>query len=223
MYTPYMDFDFLTPSGVKIRQSADGYRFTSDAVHLANFVKCKSTDVIIDAGCGGGVISLIVNDNHNPLKILAVDIQAAAAGLTRENAELNDFKNIEIFNADIREFHKTYGSNLADVMVCNPPYFSTGRKSQNPNRSTARHDDTLNLEELCTAATKLLKYGGELYFCYPSKYISRAVRIAENNNFRIRHLRFLQNEKGIYLALIHAKKGGGHQTEVTVKSVSDPC
>ena len=208
------DFDFLTNSGVKIKQTQNGYHFTSDAIQLAGFVKCSQTDTVIDAGCGGCVISLIVNDNHKPKTILAVDIHPEAITLANENIALNNITNIQTHCADIREFHKTYGANRIDVLVCNPPYFSSGKKSENTVKATARHNDTLSLDDLCSAATKLLKYSGDLYLCYPSSFTAHAIATLESHNFRVKQLKFISNKKEIYLTLFHARKGGGHSTKI---------
>jgi len=227
------DLDFLTQSGVKIRQSTAVPNFTSDAIALANFIKGKSTDIVIDAGCGGGVISLIINDRFKPKRIIAVDIDNAAVNLARENVTLNNMTNIEVHHADIRTFHNNVQqeyvfarskatkqslpehqrnfSNIADVLVCNPPYFTTGPKSPHTTRATARHDETLTLPDIATAATRLLKYGGSLYICYPLDQIARAIQTLENHDFRIKHLHLLP-----HLTLIHAKKSKGNSsTKVT--------
>jgi tRNA1(Val) A37 N6-methylase TrmN6 len=220
------EFDYLTPDGVKIIQATDGYHFTSDAVALGNFIECKNTDTVIDIGCGGGVISLLVNDNNKPHIILAVDIDKQATELCKKNVSINNMENIFVFNADARTFHKQIFNskliaNTADVIVCNPPYFSSGRKSLDKTRRIARHDDTLTLDDLAIASTKLLKYGGLLYLCYPAKSTAKAIHILESHNFRVRELKFLQNNKGIYLVLIKCKKGSGDGTQVTVSVKND--
>lgn len=199
------NIDFLTPSGIRIKQNAASYRFTSDAVALANFVRCKSTDTVIDAGCGGGVISLIIADKYK-CKIIAVDIDAEAFKFAQENVAMNNL-DIQVFNDDVREFHKTYGANLADVVICNPPYFSTGQQSPSSARAVARHDAALTLEDLCIASTRLLKYGGKLFICYPIDQISRVCQVLENNDFRVKELKLLH-----HLVLVHAKKSRGHSS-----------
>lgn len=222
------NFEFLTDSGVRIRQSVDGYRFTSDAIALANFFKCKTTDIVIDAGCGCGVISLLINDRFKPKRIVAVDIDEHAAAIARENVLLNNMMNIEVHHADIRTFHTlsfkwtsasnletsqmpSNYSNIADVFVCNPPYFDTGPKSSSASRAIARHDDTLTLSDLVAAATRLLKYGGVFYICYPIDQIARAIQTLENHDFRVKQLHLLP-----HLVLIQAKKSKGNSsTKVT--------
>jgi len=197
-----MKVDFLTSTGIKIKQTDNCCHFTSDAVTLGDFVRCRPTDTVIDAGCGNGVISLMLYDKFK-CKVIAVDIDEHAAKLAQENITLNDL-DIKAFRADIREFHKTFGANLADVLVCNPPYFSTGSKSRQSARAGARHDDTLSLADLATAATRLLKYGGAFYICYPLDQISRVCQVLENHDFRVKELKVLP-----HLVLAHAKKSKG--------------
>jgi tRNA1Val (adenine37-N6)-methyltransferase len=203
--------DFLTTSGVQIRQHPSVPNFTGDAIALANFAKCKSTDTVIDIGCGTGVISLILNDTHKPARIIAVDICEHAATLTAQNFALNNMTNAQVHHADIREFYKTVKSNIADVIVCNPPYFATGRTSPTKSRATARHSQTLTLPDLCTAATRLVRYGGFLYICYPLDQIAYAIQTLENHSFRIKELKLTA-----HLALIKSKKSNSNpSTKVT--------
>jgi len=203
-------YDYLAEGGVKIMQGAGGYRFTSDAVALGKFARCKSGDVLVDVGCGGGVVGLAVNDRCKPRRVVAIDIQEEAVRLARRNVELNGLDNFEVVCADVREIHKRAGySNFADVVVCNPPYFSGGQKSVDVVRAGARHDDTLTLDEMIAAVTRIIKYGGMFYMCYPAPFVARVVTALTNANFRIRQLKFLKNEKEIYLVLIAAKKSTG--------------
>ena len=55
-----------------------------------------------------------------------------------------------------------------------------------------------------------------VYFCYPANQIAKAITIFENQNFRIKEIKLLSNNKGVYLAIFRAKKGGGHHTTMLV-------
>jgi tRNA1Val (adenine37-N6)-methyltransferase len=220
--------DYLT-ADIKIEQNENGYHFTSDAINLGNFVTAKQSDTIIDAGCGSGVLSLLLASKFHPKKIIAVDINKDAAILAAKNVTLNNLTNCEVINADIRTLHNLtandircsdraviVNANTADIIVCNPPYFTSGKQPKNPIKSLARHSETLSLNELALAATRLLKFGGRIYFCYPANKTAEAVTIFENNNFRIKELKFITNDNGVYLTLFKCKKGGGHSTKITL-------
>ncbi|MDR0975338.1 MAG: methyltransferase [Christensenellaceae bacterium] len=209
-----MNYDFLE-GGVKIIQAEGGYHFSSDAIALAKFFVCKKSATVIDIGCGSGVLTLFIKNAFNPKKIVAVDINPRAAELCAENVKLNEFENIEVKTADARELYREM-PNLADAIICNPPYFNNGKKSANETKLSARHDDTLTLTDLAVAATRLLKCGGEVFFCVPSARTAEAVQIFQNNNLAIKQIKFISNPKGVYLALLKAKYCGKNAVEIII-------
>ena len=71
--------DDLQCNNLKIKQYADGYCFTSDAVLLANMTRCKAKDTIVDFGCGNGVISLLLSAKLPCKKIIGIDLQSEVA------------------------------------------------------------------------------------------------------------------------------------------------
>lgn len=212
--------EYLNNEGLLIEQPAHLYKLSSDAVALANFVTCKKADRIIDVGCGTGVLSLLIAFNHHPREIISVDINADAVQQLKKNLTINQDKltttQFQPLHADARQLHTIISANSADVIVCNPPYFTTGKKAKNANISQARHDDTLTLEDLAVLSTRNLKYGGTIYFCYPVNQLAKAITIFENHNFRIKTIKLIANQKGFYLAIFRAKKGGGHSTTLLV-------
>jgi tRNA1Val (adenine37-N6)-methyltransferase len=207
--------DYLD-NGMVIEQPNDAYHLTSDAVALARFFDCKTSDTVIDIGCGTGILSLMIADKAK--KIFAVDINEAAAQQAAVNIKLNKLSNIEVVCADIKSAHKTIGANTADAIICNPPYFETGKLPANDNQRLARHNGTLTPNDLAVCGTRLLKCGGYIYFCYPANRTAKITAIFENNNFRVREIKFIANEKGVYLALFKCKKAAnanGHNTKIT--------
>jgi tRNA1Val (adenine37-N6)-methyltransferase len=203
---------------IVMEQPEDAYHLTGDAVALFGFFSCKTSDTVIDIGCGTGVLTLLTAGVLRPKRIYAVDINKAAVEQLKVNIALNTgkFEKTEIIPlvGDIREAHKTIGANAADAVICNPPYFSTGKRPKNPNKDLARHDGRLSLCDLAAASTKLLKYGGFVYFCYPANRTAKAIAVFENNNFRVKEIKFLYNKKGAYLVLLKCKKGGGDNTKI---------
>ena len=212
--------DFLNDAGLLIEQQDDLYKVSSDAVALGNYVQCQANDLVIDVGCGTGVLTLLIAFNHRPRAMVSIDINAAAIEQLKRNLTLNQElltpTNFTVLNADARQLNTQLNHQVADVIVCNPPYFTTGKKPLNQHKNLARHDDTLSLEDLAVLCTKNIKFGGIVYFCYPANQLAKAITIFENNNFRIKEIKFLSNHKGVYLAIFKCKKGGGHHTTVLV-------
>lgn len=212
--------EYLNDSGLLIEQPDNLYKFSSDATALGNFVTCGTDDIVYDIGCGTGVLTLLVADNCHPSEIVSIDINAAAVAQLEKNLTINQSRlaatHFVALHGDARQMHRQLAPKVADVIVCNPPYFTNGKKPLNEHKNQARHSDTLSLPELAELCTKNIKYGGIVYFCYPVNNLAYAINIFESQNFRIKTIKLLSNHKGAYLALFKCKKGGGHHTTMLV-------
>lgn len=59
----------LQYGGLKIIQSASEYRFTTDAVLLANFVRGARGKTVVELGAGCGVISILIAKSNSPREL----------------------------------------------------------------------------------------------------------------------------------------------------------
>ena len=65
----------LECKGLKIIQNKNLYTFTSDSVILANYIKAKKNDELVEIGSGCGVISILLTAKTSFKKITAFEIQ----------------------------------------------------------------------------------------------------------------------------------------------------
>src|SRR5690554_6528196 len=82
-------FEDLQLDGLKIIQNKDLYRFTSDAVILANFVNAKPKDFLIDLGTGSGIIAILVAYKNKLRKVLGIEIQKELADMANRSVIYN--------------------------------------------------------------------------------------------------------------------------------------
>lgn len=75
---------------------------------------------ILDLGTGSGCIALALAKNLPKAKVLAVDISSQALRIAKENARLNNIKNVRFKKSDL--FSKVNGK--FDLIISNPPYVS---------------------------------------------------------------------------------------------------
>ena len=61
-----------------------------------------------------------------------------------------------------------------DKIISNPPFFNSAKKTDITKREMARHQHSLELEELLLKANELLVNNGELDFIFPSDGISES-------------------------------------------------
>lgn len=183
--------DDLECKGLKIQQFTDGYCFTSDAVLLANTVRCKSGDTVVDFGCGNGVISLLLTAKTPCKKVIGIEFQKDVALLAKSNVAMNNLDDkIDILNEDILNAPKLLGRESVEVVVCNPPYFtpSSGEKRETPQIALSRHESSCDLENLLRCASEILKYGGGFYIIHKTQRMAEVIAKASKYRLTPKHL-----------------------------------
>ena len=196
-----------------ILQKSDGYRFSVDAVILANSIDPKSGESVLDLGTGCGIIPLILSYRNPGATITGVEVQPALAGLAKKNVRFNQMQDrIEIVQADMRQMVLPPERNGFDWVICNPPYRKplSGRLNPNTEKALARHEIKVDLEQLVATVRKMLYTGGRFVTIYPAERLSdlicqmRGYGI-EPKKIRCIHSKYGQNAK---LILVHGIKGG---------------
>lgn len=152
---------------LKIFQSPSGYCFTSDSVLLANYIRCKKSDSVVEFCAGSGVISILLAKKQYPAKIYAFELQKRLAEMFSRSVKLNNLESqITPINSRLESWQDYLTPGAIDVVYCNPPYMAGGDKSDNPEIAIATHELETNLESICENASKLLKYGGKFYMVH---------------------------------------------------------
>lgn len=175
--------DDLQCNGLKLKQFVDGYCFSSDAILLANMVRCKKNDTIVEFGCGNGVISILLTAKTPSSKIIGIELQEEVAQLANENVVLNNLcGKVTILNDDILNSAQVLGKESVEVVVCNPPYFarSSGEMRETPQIALSRHESTCTLLDIINSASSILKYGGEFYIIHKTQRMAEVIAYSTN-------------------------------------------
>jgi len=72
-------------------------------------------------------------------------------------------------------------NSVFDLIVSNPPFFSDSLKNQDPRKAAARHNESLNSEELLKGAARLMSKDGTLQVILP--YVEGTLFIAEAHEY----------------------------------------
>jgi tRNA1Val (adenine37-N6)-methyltransferase len=158
---------------LRLIQSARGYRFSVDAVLLAQFVTVKPGDVLVDLGAGCGIISLVLLLEKPVAYAVAVEIQQSLADQALRNASLNGATDrMGVLLADLRQ--APFRKPVADLVVCNPPFRRPGSGRVNPDleRAIARHEIMASLNDVLGAAGSVLKPKGRVALIYPASRLA---------------------------------------------------
>lgn len=213
--------DFLDIKDMKIIQRNDHFNFSLDSVLLANFARInRSTKSVLDLGTGNGAISMMLSCRTNA-KIYGIEIQEISADLARRNIELNRLtNNIEIINDDMNNYIKYFKDQSQDLIVCNPPFFKLdGNEDQINNLdqlSLARHELSINLDQIIFIASKLLKNNASFSLVHRSSRLSEILETMKKYSIEPKRIQFCHSKmnKPSKIILIEGIKNSKSNLEI---------
>jgi len=209
----------LLKGRLKVIQKKGGYRFSIDAVLLADFTRVKKKDVIADLGTGCGVIPLILSRKAEKSRICGIELSAAAADMALRSIRLNGLdEKISISHGDVRTIKILYPAETFDLVVTNPPYGrpNSGRINPSKDVAEARHEIAGSLDDFLAAAAYLLKYGGRFSLVYPAKRLADLMEGLRKRGIEPKRMRTVHSRQGeaAKLVLLEGIKGGGVEMEI---------
>lgn len=199
---------------LKIIQDNEMFNFSLDSVLLPNFITInESVKNILDIGTGNAPIPLILS-KKTKASIIGLEIQKEVSKMAEESVKINNLENkITIINEDAREYAKTTPPESFDIITCNPPYFEvseTSRFNKNDYKTIARHEVTLNLEDILKISRKLLKNGGTLGLVHRPERLMDILITMRKYNIEPKKIRLVYplKNKEANILLIEGKKNG---------------
>lgn len=207
----YERVDDLQRSGLVIIQNPVRFRFSTDAVLLAEFATVRKGDRMIDLGSGTGVIPLLVWARHKPECIVGVEILEDMADMAQRTVELNGLtQHITIVHDDLRNASVRFGRDCFDLVTANPPYMRAGGGLPNPveGLAVARHELTCTLDDVVSSAARLLKSRGRLAMVHRPARLVDLTCAMRAHGLEPRRLRFVHSrlEAPPMIVLIEAVK-----------------
>lgn len=189
--------DELNKVNKKIIQKKDGFRFSVDAVLIANFLNIKSGSLtVVDIGTGTGIVPLLISDNPHIKKVYGIEIQKENSELARRSIIYNGLEEkIEIVNADIKKFKVDF---KVDMIVTNPPYIKSenGKISENRVKALSKHEIELTIKELIENSKRILKSGGSFNIICRTNRFQETIYLLSENNFYVKRLRTVHTKPG---------------------------
>lgn len=197
---------------IKMYVSED-HRFGTDAFLLAYYAGIRSTSIVCDLCTGCGIIPLIFCKNANPKLIYAMDIQEEAITLLQKTVEENSLQEVvKPILCDLRSISQDVMKyESVDIVTANPPYMTggSGFMKESEAQAIARHELMCTVEDVCSAAAKLLKYGGSLKMCHRPERLGDVICAMRANKIEPKSVTFVFNSINDrpWLFLISGKKG----------------
>ncbi len=199
---------------LKIVQNEKCFSFSLDSMLLPNFVTLNlRAKKILDIGCGNAPIPLILSERTNA-HIDGVEIQKEVYQMALKSIQLNHKEDqIQIIHDDINHYATLFDHEEYDVITCNPPYFEYQPSSivnDNPQKTIARHDKMLKMEDIMKISRKILKNNGILALVQRPERLVDIITMMRKNNIEPKKILLIYPKKGknANILLIEGMKNG---------------
>ena len=205
---------------IRLIQKKDGLTFGSDVFLLSAFVKPSKHAVCADLGSGTGIAGFLCLAREKFSYLHAVEIQEQFADLIGRNACLNGLSDrVSVHACDVRNISPaTFGREL-DIVISNPPYMKTdsGKRNASDAKYIARHEVCGNIYDFCSAAAKILKFGGKFYCVYRPDRLADLIDAARKDSLEPKRMMFVHPDKSSEpsVVLVEAVKGGASSMHVS--------
>jgi tRNA1Val (adenine37-N6)-methyltransferase len=195
---PDETLDILCEDNLMIIQKKGGYRFSIDAILLANFVVLKKGERLLDIGTGCGIIPIYMTKKGFQNPITGIELQPELFQVALKNKALNGCENVEFLSGDVNAEVGRLKKSRFGAVVSNPPYTrkGSGRKSPDGSRLIARYESHLDLPRLVSTAASLLSGKGRFYVIYPAKRLGELIYTAKSHRLEPKRLRFVSPRSG---------------------------
>ena len=208
---PNEKIEDLQCDGLQLIQSSAEYRFTTDAVLLANFCKDMRGKTCVEFGAGSGVISLLLVKKKHPKRIVAIELQPQLCDMMSRSVQLNDLQEvITVVNCDLKHAHGVVCD--ADVVVCNPPYrrVGSGERQLEDNIAICRHEIKATLADVVQQAAKVLNNRGSFYLVHQADRLCEIVTLCSDSGIAVKEILPVCPAPGKHpnLVLVRGVKGG---------------
>lgn len=204
--------DDLLTHQLQIIQSDEVFSFSMDAVLLARFASVPKYGKILDLCTGNGVVPILLS-TRSEANIEGIEIQPRLADMARRSVEMNGLQDkILIREGDLRELVKETGHGVYDAITVNPPYMplTGGDIKLNSHQAIARHEIHCSLEDVISAATKLVRNGGKVNMVHKPQRLGEIITLLRQYKLEPKVIRFVHPRSGTEsnIVLIEAIKDG---------------
>lgn len=165
----------------------------TDGVLLGAWTTINSgVNSILDIGAGTGLIALMMAQRSNAELIDAVELHPDAyeeAVLNFEESEWAD--RLFCYHASFQEFVEEIDETY-DLIVSNPPFYTSTFKDLSAERAMARHSESLSYDTLINGVSKLLNPSGSAAFIIPYSEEANVISLLKKCHLkpnRITHVR----------------------------------
>lgn len=170
-----MGNDYFRFKHFTINQGRSAFKVGTDGVLLGACADISGKERILDIGTGTGLIALMLAQRCDA-EIIAIEPDNNSFAEASENVKASRWAaRIKVENCTLQNFSDPNGR--FDLIITNPPYFIGSLKNDDPAKSMARHNISLNHSDILEGAGRLLADNGVIQIILP--YAEGSIFIAE--------------------------------------------
>lgn len=198
----------LLPNGYTLSLCPGAFPLSTDSMALADFVRCRPRDRVLDLGSGCGTLGLLLCAGNPGCTVTGIELDAAAHAMAEENIRRNGLDaRLESICADLTAIPTFLDAGGFDICISNPPYFPGGPSSK--AHPAARQERACTLAQIFAAAAWCLRWGGDFYLVHRPERLGELCALADKAGFAPKRLRLLRHREGgpVTLVLLQCRKG----------------
>lgn len=206
-------WDILCPGGYRFLYDDTLFPPGTDTFLLSSLPRLKPGLRVCDLGSGTGLLGLLLLQRQQKLTVTGIERLEESVRLARQTAAANQLtERLTTIHGDLREIRQLLPANGFDLIVSNPPYFSpgSGKLSESAALQSARSECTCTIDDLCTAAAYLLRWGGSFCLVHRPERLTDLLCALRSHAIEPKRLRLVckRAEAAPSLVLIDARRGG---------------
>lgn len=218
-----ISIDNLFDGRLACMQPKQGYRYSVDSLLLADFSSVLDNDIILDLGCGCGIVGLIMLFKQKECikKMIGMELQPELVELAKRNGELNGFgQKYSVVEGDLRTIKDFFPAESFSRVVCNPPFYTSSSGRENTNRQSliARHQVCSTTDQVVAAASFAVKNKGSVAFVFSADRLVEIFCSMEKVRLQPKRMQTVYSYPGrdanAKLVLIEAIKNGGSGVKI---------
>ena len=149
-----------------VNQKVSVMKVGTDAMILGAFIDTVNKKHALDIGTGTGVISLMLAQKNEALHVTGIEIDSESAVEAQLNFEESPWGNqLSIIQNNF--LLNDFKGKQYDLIVSNPPYFSTTNENLDERKAKARHVSSLQIIPFIEKVNELLTVDGNFWLIIP--------------------------------------------------------
>lgn len=196
-------------NGFTLDTSGGSFPLSTDSILLSHFAKLPRQAKVLDLGSGCGTLGVLLCAKDASCHVTGIELDPQAHEVALENIARNGLQErMKSICADLRSLSEEIAPGQFQVCISNPPYFSGGPASA--THRVARREDHCTTADLCNAAARALKYGGDFFVVHKPEKLAHLIACAAACGLEAKRLLLVRHKEGseISLILLSFRKGG---------------